>query len=316
MVAATPVFAAGTAANTTINNTATVNYEDPPGTPHTANSNTVAVVVDEILNVTVADGGNVTVFTPDGDRALSFTITNTGNGTEAYELSFAGVAGDDFDPDNAANNPRIFLDDGDGVFDAGDTLYVFGVNEPVLAPDASRVVFFVSNIPSGRASGDSGSVSLRATAVSADPNGNAPGTTFAGAGDGGTDAVAGGTTASALDQASYTVSAVTTNLNKTATIADPFGGSNAVPGAIITYTLTFTLSGSGSITLGQISDPIPANSTYVPNSTKLNGVAQTDAADSPGVDNSRFTGTGVEVNLASPLAAPSTQTVQFQITIN
>jgi uncharacterized repeat protein (TIGR01451 family) len=310
---AAPTWASGTAANTSIDNTASASYTDPSGTPQTATSNTVSVVVDELLNVTVADGGNVSVLTPDTDRALAFTVTNTGNGNEAFELVATNLGGDDFD----ATGVQIYLDDGDGVFNSGtDTLYSFNVNDPVLAADASRVVFIVGDIPAAQPNGDRADLSLRATAVTAGPTGNPAGTTFGGAGDGGTDAVAGLTTASQLDQASYLVSAVTTSLVKSQSVLDPFGGSSAVPGAVITYTLTFTLSGAGSITLGQITDPIPANATYVPNSITLNGVAQTDAADSPGVDNSRFTGTGIEVNLSSPLAAPSTQTVTFQVTIN
>lgn len=308
-----PAWASGTAANTSIDNTASASYTDPSGTPQTATSNTASVVVDELLNVTVADGGNVSVLTPDTARTLAFTVTNTGNGSEAFELVPTNLGGDDFD----ATGVQIYLDDGDGIFNSGtDTLYSFNVNDPVLAADASRMVFIVGDIPAARANGDTADLSLRATAVTAGPTGNPAGTTFGGAGDGGTDAVVGLTTASALDQTSYVVSVVTSSLVKTQSVLDPFGGSTAVPGAVITYTLTFTVGGAGSITLGQITDPIPANATYLPNSITLNGVPQTDAADSPGVDNSRFTGTGIEVNLSSPLAAPSTQTVTFKVTIN
>jgi len=301
-------WAAGTPANTTINSTATATYTDASG-PQTATSNTASVVVDELLSATLADGGNVSVFSPDANRALPFTLTNVGNGSEAFELVATNLGGDSFD----AAGVEIYLDDGDGLFDAGDTLYTLNVNDPVLAPDASRVVFVVADVPAGRANGDTAALSLRATAVTAGPAGNPPGTTFGGAGDGGTDAVAGATSATALDQASYVVSAVTTTLTKAQSTLDPFGGSNAVPGAVITYTLTFTVSGSGSITLAQITDPIPANTTYVPNSITFNGAGQTDAADA---DAGRFTGAGIAVTLPSPLAAPSTQTVTFQVTID
>ena len=308
-----PVLAAGTVANTTINNTASATYNDPSGTPQTANSNTVSVVVDELLNVAIADGGNTSVFSPDADRALAFTVTNTGNGNEAFEFVATNLGGDDFD----ASGVQIWLDDGDGQFNsASDTLYAFGANEPVLAPDASRVVFIVGDIAAAQPNGDTAALSLRATAVTAGAAGDPAGTSYGGAGDGGTDAVVGASAASALDQASYVVSAVTTSLAKSQSIADPFGGSRAVPGAVITYTLTFTVNGVGNITAAQVADAIPANTTYVANSITLNGAAQTDAADAPGVDSSRYTGAGIEVNLASPLAAPSTQTVTFKVTIN
>ena len=50
---------------------------------------------------------------------------------------------------------------------------------------------------------------------------------------------------------------------------DPFGGSSPVPGAVITYTVTMTLAGSGTITGAQIDDAIPANTTYVADSLTL-----------------------------------------------
>lgn len=309
IAAGAPALAVGTVANTPINNTATVSYEDPTGAPRSANSNTTTLRVDELLDVTVADGGSVTVFTPDGNRALAFTVTNTGNGTEPFELVATNLGGDDFD----ATGVDIYLDDGDGVFDGGDTLYVFNANDPVLAPGGARVVFIVGDIPASLASGNQADLSLRATAVTASATGDPAGTVFISAGDGGTDAVAGNSTASAVDQASFLVASVTASLVKSQAVTDPFGGSNALPGAVITYTLTFTLSGTGNVTLAQIADPIPANATYVAGSITLNSVALTDAADT---DEGAFTGSGIVVNLASPLASPSTQIVTFQVTID
>lgn len=306
-----PAWGAGTAANTTINNTATASFTDPSGTPQTVTSNTLALVVDEILNVTVAsnDGGRVATTSPQTGAVLAFTVTNIGNGTEAFELSFAQIGGDQFDPTGVS----IALDNGDGVFDGDEIAYVFNANDPVLADDAARIVYLVADIPAGRANGDFGDLTLRATAVTAGATGDPAGTLFGGAGDGGTDAVVGNTTASATVTNGFIISAVSSTLTKSAVVLDPFGGSSAVPGATITYTLTFTLSGSGSVTLGQIVDPVPAGTTYVPNSITLNAAPLTDVADA---DAGRFNANQVEVTLPSPLAAPSTQTVTFQVTIN
>ncbi|MFN3586942.1 MAG: hypothetical protein ACK4UT_05505, partial [Moraxellaceae bacterium] len=127
-------FAAGTTAGTNITNTATVTYEDPNGDPQSENSNTSTFQVDELLNVTVSNNnpGNVTVLTPDNNVVLSFTVTNTGNGNETYALSAASaLSGDQFDPTNV----RIYIDNGDGVFDPlVDTLLIPGSNDPTLAP--------------------------------------------------------------------------------------------------------------------------------------------------------------------------------------
>jgi len=304
-----PAFAAGAPANTAISNTAQATFTDPNGQPQTVNSNTSTLRVDELLGAVVVsnNAGNVGVLSPDNDRPLSFTITNPGNGSEAYALTpNASLGGDQYDPTDV----RIFLDNGNGIFEPGvDTLYAPGVNDPVLAPDQSRVVFISSDTPAGRATGDTAKAQLVATAVTGS---GAPGTTFAGQGAGGVDAVVGATTATANAQGTYAVSQALTTLTKTQTVLDPFGGSNPVPGAVITYSIQFALSGSGTITGAQIDDTIPANTTYVAGSLQLDAAPLTDAADP---DAGRFTGSAIAVTLGS-VTAPITHTVDFRVRIN
>jgi len=310
LAASWQVQAAGTAAGTTISNTATVNYTDSNGNPQTASSNTTTLQVDELLDVTVAnnDGGNVQATSPDSEVPTSFTVTNTGNGNEAFSLTAdSTLGGDDFDPSLI----KIVLDDGDGVYEPGiDVDYVAGGNDPVLAPDTPIVVFVINDIPGGRADGDIGKTELTAAATTGT---GAAGTVFAGQGDGGVDAVVGATTAEADDQGGYVISQISASLTKSQSVQDPNGGGSAVPGAIITYTLEFTLSGNGDITDATVTDPIPANTSYVPGSLTLNGGSLSDAADA---DAGQFTGSQIEVALPSPLSAPSTQTVTFKVEIN
>jgi uncharacterized repeat protein (TIGR01451 family) len=179
----------------------------------------------------------------------------------------------------------------------------------VLAPDASRVVFVSSDTPVGRATGDTAAVQLTATAVTGS---GAPGTTFAGQGTGGVDAVVGATTATANSQGTYGVVQTLTTLSKTQSVQDPFGGNSPVPGAVITYSITLTVAGTGTITGAQIDDTIPANTTYVAGSLRLDSVAQSDAADA---DAGRFTGTAIAVTLGA-VAPPGTHVVDFQVRIN
>jgi uncharacterized repeat protein (TIGR01451 family) len=304
-----PALAVGAPANTAISNTATATFTDPGGQPRTVNSNTSTLRVDELLGAVVVsnDAGNVGVLSPDDDRPLSYTITNPGNGSEPYTLSAnASLGGDQYDPTDV----RIYLDNGNGIFEPGvDTLYSPGVNDPVLGPDQSRVVFITSDTPAGRAIGDTAAARLTATAVTGS---GAPGTTFAGQGTGGVDAVVGATTATANAQGVYAVSQTQSTLTKSQTVLDPFGGNHPIPGAVITYTITMNLSGTGTITGAQIDDAIPANTTYVAGSLTLDTVSQTDAADA---DAGRFTGTAIAVNLGS-VPAPATHTVTFQVRIN
>jgi uncharacterized repeat protein (TIGR01451 family) len=302
-------WAAGTTAGTNIQATATATYVDGEGAAQAVESNTVALTVDELLNLALAgnDAGRVRTPSPAESAVLSYTLTNTGNGTEAFALAVDNaVAGDDFDPLLV----RIVLDDGDGLHEAGvDPEYVPGSNDPVLAPDASRVIFVVNDIPSGLANGDIGISRLTATALTGS---GTPGTTFSGQGDGGVDAVVGANGASATAEGQYEIAQAAASLSLSQSISDPFGGSSAVPGAVITYTATFAVSGSGEITETQVTHPIPAGTTYQPGSLSLDGSALTDADDA---DAGRFTGTQTEVELGT-LTAPTTRVIQLQVQID
>jgi len=316
ILAAPAAQAAGTAAGVVISNTASATYTHPLEGGQSVQSNAATLQVDEILDVTLVanDAGNVTAMSPATAGVLSFTVTNTGNGPETYLLSpVSALGGDQFDPANI----RLYLDsNGNGVFDgaATDPLLTPGTNDPALAADASQSVFLVSDIPGGLASGDLGLVRLVAEAKTAraTPAVDAPGTAFAGQGEGGSDAVVGGTQAYASRDNGYLVAQVATTLSKSQAVLDPFGGSNAIPGATITYSLVFAAAGTGSLTDTQVVDAIPAGTTYVPNSLTLDGAALTDSADS---DAGRFTGSQIEAGLGS-VAVPASHTITFQVTIN
>jgi hypothetical protein len=308
--AAGPAYAARTPAGTVINNSASATYDLPGGGQDTVTSNIVSLTVDELLDVGVAwtDGGDVAVAPGATGQVLTFRVTNAGNGSEAFRLSARDNAGgDDFDPATTS----IVLDaNGNGVYDPGlDTLYVPGGNDPVLAPDDSVLVFVLSSIPAGAANGQRGRVDL--VAVAATGSGT-PGTSFAGQGQGGGDAVVGATGADAEDDGYYAVAAASVTFVKSATVVDPFGGATRVPGSIITYRLVATVSGAGALANLRIADAIPASSTYRPASITLEGAGLSDAADA---DAGEYTGTGIAVRLGS-VSAGSTRIVTFQVAID
>lgn len=316
--ATTTAHAAGTAAGTDITNQATATFTDPGGNPRTEPSNTYVVQVDEILDVTVVrnDAGNVSVLTPSSDQVLSFTVKNTGNGNEQYALSVqTNLTGDDFDPASV----QLWQDDGDGIFEpgpGGDTL-LDGSNDPVLGDEDSIVVFVVGDIPSGLTDGDIGQVRLIAESVTAQTIAGieAAGYAFNGLGDAGSDAVVGTTQAYATFTHGYVVEQATASFVKSSTIADPFGGTTAVPGAIITYSLALTFDGSGTVTDAAITDVIPTGTTYEAGSIALDGSALTDAADADA--GSYAPGTGIAVDLGDvTVSGPTTRTVTFKVKIN
>jgi uncharacterized repeat protein (TIGR01451 family) len=308
--AAAPAHAAGTIAGTSIDNTATATYDLPGGGTSTVTSNTLKLRVDELLDVAVAstDGGDVASFPGGTNQVLKFKVTNSGNGSEAFKLTTTdAVGGDDFDPSVTS----IVLDtNNNGVYDAGvDTVYVSGSNDPVLAPDASITAFVLSTIPAGAANAQRGQAKLKATSATGS---GTPGTTFAGAGQGGGDAVVGATTAAAEAGGFYAIAAANLGFTKSAVVTDQFGGTTQVPGATITYTLAATASGSGSVANVKISDPIPSGTTFKPGSIKLDGTGLTDASDA---DAGNFSGTAINVTVGN-MAAGSSHNVTFQVKIN
>jgi uncharacterized repeat protein (TIGR01451 family) len=309
-VLAGPALAAGTPAGTSITNVATATYELPSGGETSIDSNVVTLKVDELLDVSVAwaDPADVAASAGAAGQRLKFTVTNGGNGAEAFALATVATGGgDDFDPSVTS----IVLDsNGNGAYDAGvDTVYASGSNDPELDPDESITVFVLSTIPASAGDGHRGRIDL--TAVARTGSG-APGTSFAGLGQGGGDAVVGATGADGEDDGYYRVAKASVAFVKSATVADPFGGSSAAPGATITYTLAATVSGSGSLANLRVADAVPAGTTYKAGSLTLDGGPLTDAADA---DAGSFTGTGIAVALGT-VASGTTKTITFQVKID
>jgi len=309
ILGASQAHATGTGAGTRIDNIATATYTLPSGGSGSVTSNTVSLTVDELLNVGVAwsDGGDVTVQPGTSNDVLTYRVTNGGNGSEAFVLiARNSLSGDNFDPSSFA----IYLDtNGNGRYDPGiDQAYVSGSNEPVLAADASTTVFIVSTVPGTVLDGNRAGLDLIATAKTGS---GTPGTTFAGLGDGGVNAVVGATSATAPATGFYAVSAATVAFVKSATVADPFGGTTSVPGSTITYRLVASVSGSGSLANLAVADTVPAGSTYKIGSITLDGSALTDASDG---DTGSFASNAIGVGLGT-VAAGTAHTVTFQTVI-
>lgn len=306
-------MATGTPAGTVIENTATVSF-DLAGTTLTITSNTTTITVVERIDVVVTlQSPQILVAPNDTNRALLFRVTNTGNGTETFALAIdSSLSGDDFDPVPAL--PPIYFDtDGSGDFNVGDLPYNPGVNDPVLPADGSVDIFLVNNIPGTVVNAELGFSQLTATSLTGT---GAPGTEYTGQGDGGVDAIIGTSGGEDLDVGEYLVSEVQISVIKAQAVSDPFGGTQALPGATITYTITVEVTSSGTATASVLQDLIPTFSTYLPNSITLNAAAVSDATDA---DAGEFDTSGVPtvvVRLGDLTQVDGLQTVIFEVTID
>jgi len=291
---------------------ATVDYSIG-GAPQQVTSNVSTVVVGELVNVTMAlQSPTVSVAAGAANEALLFLVTNIGNSTEIFTLAGDSVlVGDAFDPTPAA--PFIYFDsDSSGDLSPGDTPYVAGSNDPSLAADASVAILLVNDIPAGLPDGEYGRSELTATANTGT---GAPGTVMPGQGTGGVDAVIGLSGGEMAVFGQYLVGDILLSAVKSQAVLDPFGGNQPIPGAAIAYQIVVTATGTGIATGVAFTDPIPASTTYVAGSLRLNGAPLTDAADA---DTGSFVlaPARVAVGLGNLTSAAGPQTIDFRVTIN
>lgn len=337
-------FALGTSAGREINNTAEASFSigGVPQTP--VLSTTAQVYVDELLDVTVVsdDGGPVGSSSPETGVVLQFTVTNTGNGTETFQLvADPGIAGDQFDPTinqvYLESNGVPGLQTGPG----GDDAYVPGGNDPTLAADTAVVVYVEADIPAGQNQNDEADVQLRAVSTTviagagtddpADANWPAVGDSYAGAGD--LDEVGGGNVTAVVGtshdlgnlllraEGTYQVIAAVVSLAKTvAAVLDPFGGTTLVPGSILTYQIVVTVTGAGTAQALVVDDELPADVDFVPASITVSALPAGEEPDDDfapaGTDNTGYdAGNRTVITSLGDLAGGTTVTVTFQAVI-
>ena len=303
-----PALAEGVDAGTLIENTASATYDTGSG-PQTIDSNTVTIRVDELLDVTITSVDAGPVGATPGEAVLSFEVTNTGNGPEAYTLTpNPTVSGNDFE----VLVESIAVDsNGNGVYDPGvDEILTGPQTTEELAANETITVFVIVTVPDDVTDGQLSSVDLTAEAVTGS---GSPGDVFAGQGVDDGDAIVGLTTATATATGSLQIGLTSVDLKKSATIVDPFGGDSAVPGAVVTFTIIAEVSGSGSVDDLVVSDAIPDETTYVASSLALDGTPLTDAVGDDAGEASDLDGISVDLGT---VAAAATHTITFDVTLD
>lgn len=267
-------FAIGTPAGDPVANTASVAFEVGGVAQNAITSNTASFVVDQRVDFTLAEvDGAPTPATPGLANAVtSFTLTNTGNALQDFNLSAVNLVGGtingNVDNVQVEDPPRVFADtNGSGVFDAGDDVFV-----DELSPDAgsnSILVFVVANVPVTLVNGDGANVEITATAhdagaaglgaLTADDAGAADDTAavqvvFANGNGGGVE----------ISQDGYAIASADLAATKTSTVIDDgFSVANpkAIPGATVEYSISIVNSGAQDATGVGVTDPLDPNVT-------------------------------------------------------
>lgn len=283
-------FAEGTAAGTTIQNTATVNYQVGGVSQAAINSNTAEFLVDNKVNLTVTRldvAPGISVSPAGTNYYTTFKLTNTGNKEQGYILndSLAGT-GDanrtgDANPFGAGPadtiqmlNTRTYVSAVDctdtsatPTYDAANDTAVF-VN--TLAADDCAYVFVVANadtIANGFENGAVSVVRLTAQARVAGTNAATPVARHNDDADiAGTEqnifADAGRDATESADSVFVVSSATLTVAKSSAVISDPINVApnfKAIPGAVMEYTIRLTNNGGANATGVVITDLLPTN---------------------------------------------------------
>lgn len=274
------VTPSGTAAGTVISNQATLDYRDANGNAlPRVTSNTVTTVVSQVASV------DITPTTVSGSAGnlqtvvYSLPVFNTGNGTDTFNLTVAGV-----DPGFTV---QLFRDlNGNGVLDPADQAAGPVTATTALAPGAVFNLLAVVTTPNAATAPNGTSDSFTVTATSQFNTG-----------------------VSDTSTVTTTISAAVINLTKTSNV------SSATPGTVVTYTLAFQNTGSSPGTAAVVTDPITAGMTYVPGSIRVNGTPITDAGGDDAGDFGASAPNRITLSLGT-IAPGATGTITFQATVN
>lgn len=266
--------AIGTEAGTVISNYATGTYTD-------ANSNTYAAVQTNTVTTTVSQVGGIDLTPLTAAQTTSpttavyypVTITNDGNGNDTFTVSSNLIMS------SGTWTVTLYADPNcNGIRDAGETTVV---TSPIsLGSDDDYCLIAVVTPDPDALTGDYATLTVTAT------SNNYPAYTLTGT-------------------YTTTISAAAISLSKTTSPTNP------KPGDTVTYTITYTNNGTAPAYDVIVTDLIPANTTYVASSLKLNGVSASQYLAGPPAK--------VEVTIGTvpkKLDPGYTGTVTFQVTIN
>ena len=299
------LFTLGTAhaavplAGTPIGNQASASYTDLDGNKQPdVQSNTVVTKVAQVASFTLTSSATK-ITGPGGTIYFPHTLTNTGNGTDTFDLSVADVTAGSYN----LNGVTLYADaNGDGLPDNFTALTPSATTGPI-APGATYKFVGVAVVPITANPGEFDAMTVTAVGNALAAAGAVPPYAIAPA-QNNTDTI--NISAGAVVSATKSMSAL-------------IGADGSGP---YTVTLTYTNSGNAIAPTVLLVDTLPAGMTYVPGSGRWStsgpGTPLTDAAagDPAGIAyDFNVSAAGRVTATISNLVQGISGTVSFQITI-
>ena len=324
------VWAAGTTAGTTINNTASISYavggnnqtpiessDSGNSTPGVGNGTSTDFVVDKKIDLSVSPPATVVNVTPNSSgNTLTFQVTNEGNSAENFSFNISEIAGGDFDATGCSAAPA--------------TIASLAVDTPTNVVVTCSIPNSGVNTTNNGGVANTGTVANNKTSVidlTAQVDGVTETTTADTAGVDVVFADDAGTSDALRDakhsaQGTYKVQTADITVQKTSAVTKmSINGTDVtgtgvdnpkrIPGATVEYTISVSnAAAAGATATGiVITDPVPANMTYV-NCT----------ASGSGITGCGLIGADVVSTPAAPggfsLAPGETATMVIEATVN
>jgi trimeric autotransporter adhesin len=269
-------------AGTSIGNQASATYTDASGVSHTITSNVVQTTVQQVASLTLTQNGAQNA-TAGSVAYYPHTLTNTGNGSDTFNLTTANSGG------FTMSTVQIYADNGSGQ-PTGSPLTSTGV----LNSGAAFRFIVAATLPGTATAGQTNALTVTGTSVF--------------------DATK---TGSNTDTTTVTNNAVV-SVTKSVSAASGAAGSGPY-----TYTLTYTNTGNSTATTVALSDAIPAGMTYVASSGRWSVTGATALSDSgattgtaPNTITSTYTaGSNTFAATVAQVPAGQSGTVSFQVNV-
>jgi uncharacterized repeat protein (TIGR01451 family) len=258
------VYAIGTPAGMVIKNVVKLNYKDSNNQSFPEIQDSISVVVEQVAAVDLSPNGYRKTSADDMYITFAVTLTNQGNGTDAFPLTYVS---------EHSWTPQIYYDaDGDGVLDQSEIDAGTISTTPNIAADGTYKFIVRLFVPRPTASG---TMDTSLVAATSNFDGNVKD----------------------YQHDTVDVKATSFSPNKTA------DRTVAKPGDEITYTISYTNTGTGTALTASVTDSLPAYVTYVSASEVV----------SPG---SVSVASNVVTWTIGSIAAGASGTLSFRVTVN